>query len=36
MKLTVNGSAIRCLQRSIVTTGMAGAPVDFADLAGRP
>ncbi len=30
MKLTVNGSAIRCLQRSIVTTGMAGAPVDFA------
>ncbi|MBQ7466286.1 MAG: hypothetical protein IJS55_07150 [Oscillospiraceae bacterium] len=30
MKLTVNGSAIRCLQRTIVTTGMAGAPVDFA------
>ncbi len=29
MKLTVNGSAIRCLERSIVTTGMAGAPVQF-------
>ena len=29
MKLTVNGSAIRCLARSIVTTGMAGAPVEF-------
>ena len=29
MQLTVNGSAIRCLARSIVTTGMAGAPVVF-------
>ena len=29
MKLTVNGSAIRCLERGIVTTGMAGAPIHF-------
>lgn len=41
MKLTVNGSAIRCLERSIVTTGMAGAPVVFTfdggwdDVSGR-
>lgn len=29
MKLTANGSAILCLERSIVTTGMAGAPVQI-------
>lgn len=41
MKLTVNGSAIRCLERSIVTTGMAEAPVQITfdsgwdDISGR-
>lgn len=29
MKLTVNGSAICCLERSIATTGMVGAPAVF-------